>query len=123
MQPPVFFGLGSWSSFIIASLLSIYAFNDYEHAWGRGGSFQVEVWVSFLGAFVAMVVFGASSALTSRVQSKSGSFVLGVVSGAMYVALFWVLNRYTSSTGVPTAALLLVAISAIASQLGQKYVG
>jgi hypothetical protein len=122
MQPPLFFGLGAWLTFIVASVVSIYAFDQYEHAWGYAKTFQVEAWIGLLGGCIAMVAFGLAAAFTQRSHAKRAAFVMGVASGVVYVAVCAFIAVYAPSASVLTAVLLLLAISAIASQLGRKYI-
>jgi hypothetical protein len=121
MQPPLLFGLGSWLTFTVASLVSVYALDQYEHAWGYAKTFQVEAWIGLLGGFIAMVAFGFAAAFTKRAHAKIPAFVLGIAAGVFYVAVCGLIVVYAPSASVFTAVLLLLAISAIASQLGHKY--
>jgi hypothetical protein len=123
MQPPFLFGLGSWFAFIIASIVSIYVFDVFEHAWGRGGSLQVEAWVGLLGGFICMVSFGFSAAFTKRAHTKPATFLLGVASGALYVSTCFAISVYAPATGVLSAVLLLIAMSAAASQVAPRHAG
>ena len=123
MQPPLLFGFGSWLVFIVASVVSIYAFDQFEHAWGRGGSLQVEIWVGLLGGFICMVVFGFSAAFAKRRHSKLTAFLLGAATGATYIAICGVVSAYAPASGVVSALLLLIAVSGIASQIAPRYAG
>ena len=123
MQPPLLFGLGSWLAFVVASVVSIYAFDQFEHAWGRGGSLQVEVWVGLLGGFICMVAFGFSAAFTKRAHTKHAAFLLGIAAGIVYIAICGAINVYAPATGVVPALLLLLAIAGIASQIAPRYAG
>jgi len=123
MQPPLLFGLGSWLAFAVASVVSIYAFDQFEHAWGRGGSLQVEIWVGLLGGFICMVAFGFSAAFTKRVHTKVAAFQLGIASGITYIAICGVVNAYVPAAGVVTALVLLLAVAGIASQIAPRYAG
>ena len=123
MQPPLLFGLGSWLAFVVASVLSIYVFDQFEHAWGRGGSLQVEIWLSLLGGFICMVAFGFSAAFTKRAHTKIAAFLLGVANGLIYIAICAAVSAYAPATGVVPALLLLVAVSGMASQIGPRYAG
>ena len=123
MRAVLFFGAGSWLTFLIACATSIYAFGLYEHAWGRGGSFQVEAWLSLLGALVAAGSFGIAAAFTHRAHSPAAALALGAACSALFVAICWVLSSFEPSGGVYVALLLLVLISGLASYTGQPVGG
>ena len=123
MKSVTLFGAAALFVFITAAAVSVYGFEQYEHAWGRGGSFQVEVWVSLVGALIAMGSFGISSAALCRGHTHVASFVLGVACAIVYIALCWVISSFAPSAGAFTAFLLLIAVSSLASFAGYSYAG
>jgi len=120
MKRITFFGGGIWLVFLIAIAVSIYGFGAYERAWGRGGSFQVEAWVAFVGALVAMGAFGISSAVLQRIQTHGAAFALGVVSASVFLVACWGLNSLAPAGSAYIALLLLVAIPVLASFAGAR---
>jgi hypothetical protein len=120
VRPVLFFGAGSGIAFLCASALSIYAFGLYEHAWGRGGSLQVEAWISLIGALVAMGSFGIASAFTRRTHSQDTALVLGIGSGTLFIAVCWFLSSFELSGGVYIALFLLVLISSLSCYTGTR---
>ena len=71
MKAITLFGAAFLLVFLIAAVVSVYGFGQYEQAWGRGGSVQVEAWLALIGALVAMGSFGISSALLRRVHAPA----------------------------------------------------
>ena len=118
MRPILFFGAGACIAFVVACAVSIYAFDLYEHAWGRGGSLQVEAWISFVGALVAMGSFGIASAFARRTHSQDTALVLGIGCSILFIALCWFLGSFELSGGVYIALFLLILISSLASFTG-----
>jgi len=109
--------------FLTAAVVSVYGFGQYEPAWGRGGSLQVEAWLALVGALVAMGSFGISSALLHRAHTPAASFALGVVCAAGYIALCWAIDGFASTSGVYVAFLLLISLSAFAALGGFRAAG
>ena len=119
------FGAAAFCVFVIACAVSVYGYGQFEHAWGRTGSFQVEVWLAIVGALIAMGSFGISSAALHRLHSLVGSFALGAVCSIAYIFLYWLITDVAPaiSTNAFVPFLLLIAISFCASFAGQKYAG
>jgi hypothetical protein len=107
------FGAATLLVFIVAATVSIFGFDQYEHAWGRWGSFQVEAWISLVGTLVAMGSFGIGLALLRRVPTHGTSFSLGGICGVAYIFLCWIMSGAFPSAGPFTAFLLLIAVSVI----------
>ena len=123
MKAITLFGAAFLLVFVTAAAVSVYGFGQYEQAWGRGGSLQVESWLALVGALVAMGSFGISSTLLRRAHTPAASFALGVVCAAAYIALCWAINGFASSPGVYVAFLLLVSLSAFAALGGLRVAG
>jgi len=118
MKPIVMFGAASWCTFLLICSITVFAFGQYEHAWGRWGSFQVESWVSLLGALVAMGTFGIASAFLRRTHSQRSALGLGVGCSILFVAVCWLLNSIAFAGGAYLALALLVALSSLAAYAG-----
>ena len=103
--------------------MSVYGFDQYEHAWGHGGSFQVEAWLALVGSIVAMGSFGISSAALRHAPKQATSLVLGLACAISYIALCWVINNYAPSSGIYVALVLLIAVSALASLVDRRLAG
>jgi hypothetical protein len=123
MRPVGFFGAGSGTVFVSASALSIYAFDLYEHTWGRGGSLQVEAWLSLIGALVAMGSFGIAAAFAQRTHSNDIAFVLGAACSILFIAVCWFLSSFEFSGSVYIALFVLVLICSLASLTGTRFGG
>jgi hypothetical protein len=89
MQPPtsnysqaVAHSIGVASAGTVYALLSVYWVGFYEPAWGRGGSFQVVVWLALVMAAVSGVAYGAVLSLHGikrpMTKPKAVAFWLGV---------------------------------------------
>ncbi len=123
MKAVILFGAAFLLVFLTAAAVSVYGFGQYEQAWGRGGSLQVESWLALVGALVAMGSFGISSALLRRAHMPTASFLLGVVCSVAYIAFCWAIIGFASSSGVYVAFLLLVSLSAFAALGGLRVAG
>jgi len=123
MKAITLFGAAFLLVFLIAAVVSVYGFGQYEQAWGRGGSVQVEAWLALIGALVAMGSFGISSALLRRVHAPAAAFALGIVCAAGYIALCWAIDGFASTSGVYVAFLLLISLSAFAALGGFRAAG
>ena len=120
MKAVLLFGAASLLIFLGAAAVSVYGFGQFEHAWGRGGSFQVEAWLGLVGALVAMGSFGISSAAMRRVHADQVSFALGACCTAVYICLYWTVSSL-SFAGPYVAFALLVVVSVLASLAGRRY--
>ena len=115
MKAVAFFGGACFLIFVAAGAVSVYGFGQFEHAWGRGGSFQIETWLSLVGAIIAMGVFGISAAMLRRVPEPGISLMLGAACGVAFIAVCWGINSIAPSVGVFVALILLVGLSIAAS--------
>jgi hypothetical protein len=121
MKPVLLFGAASLLIFLGAAAVSVYGLGQYEHAWGRSGSFQVEAWLGLVGALIAMGSFGISSAALRRAHTDRASFALGACCAAVYLSLCWVVNGFAPFAGPYWAFALLVVVSALASFTGVRH--
>jgi hypothetical protein len=120
MKSVLLFGAAALLIFLCAAAVSVYCLGQYEHAWGRGGSFQVEAWLGLVGALVAMGSFGISSAALRRTHDQRVSFVLGAVCAVVCICLCWIASSFTSFSGPYLAFALLVVLSALAALAGRR---
>lgn len=121
MKSVAYFGCAVLFVFLVAEATSIYAFDEYDHAWGRMGSFQVEAWLALVGALIAMGSFGISSAALHRVHAHRPALLLGSLAGVAYVVVYiCIIDRVPPSAGAYVALLLLIAVSGLASLAGQR---
>jgi len=120
MKSVFLFGVASFIVFVAAAAVSVYSFDQYEHAWGRGGSLQVEAWLSLVGALIAMGAFGIGSTLAQRVHSREGGIALGAFCSILFIFICWIANVLAPSVGVYVALLLLIALSGVASLAGSR---
>ena len=123
MKPVLLFGAAALLVFVVAAAVSVYGFGQFEHAWGRGGSLQVESWLGLVAALVAMGAFGIGSAALHRVHSHASSFTLGATCALVYICLCWTMDAFATASGVYAAFLLLVVVSAAAALAGRKSAG
>jgi hypothetical protein len=114
------FGAAVLFVFLAAAAVSIYRFDQYEPAWGRGGSLQVEAWLALVGALIAAGSFGISSAALRRAHAPIAAVVLGVACACVFVAACWFLNAPAAEAGVYTAFALLVGMPALAALAGLR---
>jgi hypothetical protein len=114
------FGTACLLVFLGAAATSVYGFRQYEHAWGQGGSLQVEAWLGLVGALVAMGSFGIFSTALHRAHTHKASFALGAFCAAVSISLYWVINDFAPFAGPYLAFLLLVVVSAVASLAGHR---
>jgi hypothetical protein len=91
----LYFAAGLLASALLLSTLSVYAFDQYEPAWGRGGSVQVEWWVSSGAAICAL--FSVSLVTWWLAPNHAVSSAVALASGVAFVLLtigaFWLLGR------------------------------
>jgi hypothetical protein len=85
------FAVGSLLVLVLASGFSVYGVGQFEHAWGKGGSFQVLVVLSLGAAFMLTTAFGFSAALCRRFPAKRICTLLGAACAALFLALWMLL--------------------------------
>jgi hypothetical protein len=118
MRPVFAFATATWLTFLVFCTVSVYGFDVYEHAWGRGGSLRIEAWLSLLAALVASGAFGIGSAFMCRTHSPPTAWMLGVVCSALFAAACWWLDAMHVSGTAYSALTLLVAIGLLAARAG-----
>ena len=123
MRPILVFGAASWCTFLIVCATTVFGLGQFEHAWGRWGSFQVEAWISALGALVAMGAFGIASAFMRRTHNPRTALALGVGCSILFVAVCWMLNSIEFAGSVYAALALLIGISCLAAYTGEAVGG
>jgi hypothetical protein len=91
----LYFVAGLLASALFLSTLSVYAFDQYEPAWGRGGSVQVEWWVSSGVAICALfsVAIATGWLAPNRSVHSAAALASGVVFVLLTIAVFWLLGR------------------------------
>jgi hypothetical protein len=119
MRPILVFGAASLCVFLLVCATTVFGFDQYDRAWGRWGSFQVEAWVSVVGALVATGAFGIASAFMHRTHYQGAVLALGVGCSALFVAIIWVSNSVELTSNAYLALSLLIGLSSVAAYAGQ----
>ena len=112
------FGTAAWLTLLVLCTVSVYAFDVYEHAWGRGGSLQREAWLSLLAALVATGAFGIGSAFMYRTHTRAAAWLLGVACSALFALGCWWLDAMHIAGTAYSALALLVAFGLLAARAG-----
>lgn len=126
----VHFATGFWFSVLIAQAVAIYAFDQFELAWGKGASLQVASWV--ITGVAVLVLFSGGlgfkvGARRGTVPKKLGAFVLGIIFTVLLCvamcALSFVVPKFVSLNAVTAAGILSVSSAAVcyASTRAEKY--
>ena len=91
----LYFAGGLLASALLLSTLSVYAFDQYEPAWGRGGSVQVEWWISCGAAICALFSVGVAVRWLTPARSvgSTAAFVSGVAFVFLTIATSWLLTQ------------------------------
>jgi hypothetical protein len=103
-----------WVLTVAAGAVSIYAFDDYEHAWGRGATVQVYSWVATGAALISG--FGASlgfryGSRNAPVPGRLGAVILGgLVLGLTFGATAALLSASELGFLYPGACIFVVAL-------------
>jgi hypothetical protein len=85
-----------WVLIVLVGAVSVYAFDQYERAWGRGPSVQVYSWIATAVALV--ILFG--SGFGFRLGARSGAVPGSWLAAALAVPTFGLVLG--SSTVLPT---------------------
>jgi hypothetical protein len=120
MRPILVFGAASLSVFWLVCATTVFGLGQYDRAWDRWGSFQVEAWVSLVGALVATGAFGIASTFMHRTHYQGAALALGVGCSAIFVALCLVLNSTELTSNAYIAFALLIGLSCVAAYAGQR---
>lgn len=104
---------------LVVAAVSVYGFDEYERAWGRGGSFQVLSWI----AIAASVGVGICAALGFRVGGESmrprlAGAAVGVAGSVLVVVSALITSEWTGSALLPILGLC-VAVFGIAFAVGK----
>jgi hypothetical protein len=129
MKPHAHFALyfagGIVAPMLLWSTVSVYAFDQYERAWGHGGSVQV-LWALSLAAGIA-ALFSVATALRwaapRRIVSSMVAFSSGVSFFLVSAFVAWALGLYQGSVSGPTMLLWFIAGPALVSALLVRAVG
>src|SRR5215471_19164139 len=119
MRPILVFGAASLCVFLLVCATTVFGLGQYDRAWGRWGSFQVEAWVSLVGALVATGGFGIASAFMHRTHYQGAALALGVGCSALFVAICWVFSSTELTSSAYLAFALLIGLSSVAAHAGQ----
>ncbi len=93
-QFAVYFTAGLLLTMLLWSTISVYVLDQYERAWGHGGSVQVLWWLSILGAIAALFGAGSGAHLLAphRTISARVAFISGVTFLPVSAAIVWLLG-------------------------------
>jgi hypothetical protein len=103
----LWFGLGSFLTFVVGSGLAVYTADYVEHAWGKGGSFQVLCLLSVPATLLLVVGFGLGAAIAKRFPSRAKASFLGGLSASSFIVLMWLAS---SSAGSGTSWALVFTL-------------
>jgi peptidoglycan/LPS O-acetylase OafA/YrhL len=97
---------------LVAAAISVYGFDEYERAWGRGGSFQVLSWIA-AATSVAVCLLAAFGFRVAHVSSKMNPKLAGSVVGvgtAVVVLVSFVITPegWDGSALIPMLGLCMV---------------
>jgi hypothetical protein len=120
MRPILIFAAACFCTFLLVCAITVFGLDQFEHAWGPWKSFEVEAWVSAIGAFVAMGAFGIASAFLHRSHSERAALALGVGGSGLFVAVCWAFSGVEFDGGAYAALALLIALSCLAAYAGQR---
>jgi hypothetical protein len=102
---------------LVAAAVSVYGFDEYERAWGRGGSFQVLSWISVpvalgVGLFAALGfrVAGSSTLMNPRVAGA----LVGLGASTLIIAFFLVTPKEWEGSAVLPILGLCLAVFGLA---------
>lgn len=117
-------GFVGWAAGAMA--VSVYGFDQYERAWGRGPSYQVVLWIIAAAAFVVAVGFSLGAKQLSASLAWWKPFLLSAAYALMFGALTY-LAGYLGLLGLDQdlrllfLALLLFVSSFLAAKLLTRY--
>ena len=98
-------GMGGLITLVIWSGLAVYAADHVEHAWGKGGSFQVLCVLSIVATFFLMIGFGIGAAMAEHFPSGARAALLGGLNASVFVALMWLASEARAGSEASWALL------------------
>ena len=112
-------GFVGWAAGAMA--VSVYGFDQYERAWGRGPSYQVVIWIITVAAFVVAVGFSLGAKQLSASLPWWKPFFLSAAYTLVFGALTF-LAGYLGQLGVEQdlRLLFLALLSFVSSFLAAK---
>jgi hypothetical protein len=118
------FSLSIFAVFTLAGAVAVYGFSYFESAYGRGGSFQVYIWLAAAAAVLSALssAFGFLWAESrKRLPSVPLAALLGVALALVSIGLFFALNGgFLHAVGLPGMALWLFIAAPLFAFLGSK---
>jgi hypothetical protein len=99
-----------WILVVVAGAVSVYGFDQYERAWGRGGSFQVYTWIAFGMAALAAVCAGIGfsfGGLNRRVPGVPITVLVVLASLGATLGLLYFLAPKSLDANLPWFAICL----------------
>jgi len=79
------FGSGNFGVLFVAAAVSVYAFDAYERAWGKGGSVQVLWMLAIAFSLAASLAFAAALRLRRRKPTRTEAVLLGGAVALVFV--------------------------------------
>jgi MFS family permease len=105
-----------WVLVTATGVVTVYLFDYYERAWGRGGSTQVYAWIATVSALLSAFGSGLGFHLgsrTGRVPGPFGAVAVGVVVvGILCAAVALVPTQLSGADFLVAACLVVVAVAA-----------
>ena len=113
----VYFALGLLVPMLLWSTISVYVLDQYEHAWGHGGSVQVLWALSLAAAVAALTSVGVAVRWLAPRRSVSGTaaFTTGIVFFVVSAAAVWLLGLFDGRISAPPALLWFIVGPAVVS--------
>ena len=99
----LWFGFGSLLMFVVGSGLAVYTADYVEHAWGKGGSFQVLCVLSVPATLLLVVGFGLGAAIAKHFPSRAKAALLGGLSASAFIVLMWLASSASAGSGTSWA--------------------
>ena len=113
----VYFAGGLLVPMLLWSTISVYGFDQYERAWGHGGSVQVLWALSLASATGALASVGTAVRWLAPKRSVSGpvAFAAGIAFFLVSAAGVWLLGLFDGGISGPPALLWFIAGPAVLS--------
>jgi hypothetical protein len=118
------FSFSVFAVFTVAGAIAVYGFSYFESAYGRGGSFQVYVWIA-IAAAVLCALTSSFGFLWAESRKRLPSLpVASVLGGALALSsiglLFAVDGGFLHAVGLPGMALWVLVAAPFFAFLGSK---